>query len=236
MAGSEHTRDSGASPGMWLLEEPLLYNSFITLQILSSSSLHLALQKTGCVKVGHLLQNAKRSLDALAQKMEIRSSRVLGRLVKEVRASLPGPMRGYVESCDCEQWDDGGPYSFPSLTVAPVVEEWQEEGDKLLTFVTPRLGKFEALEKKATYQLCVKVCHLRSLVSVKVSKFGQNKSPRGSWRSLYKLPVEKRAADLQWRIIHGAIATNRHIAHLDPGHGGGLSVLCTGGVFGSFVH
>lgn len=52
--GLEHTRDSGASPGMWLLEEPLLYNSFITPQILSSS-LRLALQKAGCVKVGHLL-------------------------------------------------------------------------------------------------------------------------------------------------------------------------------------
>ncbi|KAJ3615285.1 hypothetical protein NHX12_018853, partial [Muraenolepis orangiensis] len=34
-------------------------------------------------------------------------------------------------------------------------------------------------------------------------------SPKGSWRCLYKLPVEKRTADLQWRIVHGAIATNR---------------------------
>ena len=51
--------------------------------------------------------------------------------------------------------------------------------------------------------------------------FGQDKPPTGSWRSLYRLPVEKRSADLQWRIIHRAIATNRHIAHLDPGHGVG---------------
>jgi hypothetical protein len=39
------------------------------------------------------------------------------------------------------------------------------------------------------------------------------------WRSLYKLPIEKRTADLQWRIIHGAIATN--LVHLDPTIGEG---------------
>ena len=106
-----------------------------------------------------------------------------------------------------------------------MVREWQEDRGKLLTFVTPRVGRFEAVQKKPLYQLCVKVCRLDSLVGVKVSKwtelFGQDKSPTGSWRSLYKLPVEKRSADLQWRIIHRAIATNRHIAHLDPGHGRG---------------
>ena len=81
------------------------------------------------------------------------------------------------------------------------------------------------MQKKPLYQLCVKVCRLNSLVGVKVLKwtelFGQDKSPTGICRSLYKLPVEKRSPDLQWRIIHRAIATNRHVAHLDPGHGRG---------------
>ncbi|KAK3524893.1 hypothetical protein QTP86_011311 [Hemibagrus guttatus] len=36
------------------------------------------------------------------------------------------------------------------------------------------------------------------------------------WRTLYKPPVEKRTADLQWRIIHGAVATDGHVAHLNP--------------------
>ncbi len=42
---------------------------------------------------------------------------------------------------------------------------------------------------------------------------------RGSWRSLYKPPIEKRTADLQWRLVHGIIATNRHVAHLNPAVG-----------------
>lgn len=87
------------------------------------------------------------------------------------------------------QWDDQRRYS--SLTVGPTVGEWQEEEeeDKLLTFVIPKLGKFEDLEKKAAYQLCGKVCHLRSLVGVEALKwtevFSRNKSLKGSLRSLY---------------------------------------------------
>ena len=51
--------------------------------------------------------------------------------------------------------------------------------------------------------------------------FGLGFSPQGSWRILYKAPVEKRLADIQWRIIHGAIATNKYRAHFDPGTRGG---------------
>ncbi len=38
----------------------------------------------------------------------------------------------------------------------------------------------------------------------------------GCWRSLYKPPIEKRSADLQWRVVHWAIATNIHVAHFNP--------------------
>ena len=49
--------------------------------------------------------------------------------------------------------------------------------------------------------------------------FGNGSSPRGCWRSLYKPPVDKRTGDLQWRIVHGDIATYRYLVHLDPGTG-----------------
>jgi len=31
--------------------------------------------------------------------------------------------------------------------------------------------------------------------------------PKGSWPSLYKPPIEKQTADLQWRIVDGLRAT-----------------------------
>ena len=33
---------------------------------------------------------------------------------------------------------------------------------------------------------------------------------------LFKPPIDNRTADLQWRVVHGAIATNRYRAHLHP--------------------
>ncbi len=56
--------------------------------------------------------------------------------------------------------------------------------------------------------------------------FGMDISPKGSWRSLYKRPIDKRTGDLQWRIVHGAIATNRHVVHLNPNVGVGC-LFCT---------
>lgn len=47
--------------------------------------------------------------------------------------------------------------------------------------------------------------------------FGMN--IKACWRSLYKLPIEKRTEDLQWRLMYGAIATNRHVAHMNPAVG-----------------
>lgn len=45
--------------------------------------------------------------------------------------------------------------------------------------------------------------------------FGADFSLRGHWRVLYEPPIEKRRADLQWRVIHRAIVTDRHMAHLN---------------------
>ena len=84
---------------------------------------------------------------------------------------------------------------------------------------------FVSLSKKELYSLCVKVGHQRVLERVGAWRwsevFGPGFPSRGCWRSLYKPPIEKRTADLQWRLVHGAIATNRHVAYLDPAVGRG---------------
>ncbi len=36
------------------------------------------------------------------------------------------------------------------------------------------------------------------------------------WRSLYKPPLSKRVGDIQWRLLHGAIAVNAFISVLNP--------------------
>ena len=216
-------RKTGTTPGMWVFEEPLFGNDIITSQVLSSASLRVRLIEAGRVKLGHLL---KTSVPHLADMLCIRSTRVLLRLVEEVCASLPVGLRAFAENRTLsDQWDGECEYVFPSLVVSPVVGQWQSEEDDLLSLKNPESTDLETLGKKDLYLLSVKVLNLRSLAGVKVSRwtevFGVGSSPRGCWRSLYKPPVNKRTGDLQWRIVHGAIATNRYLVHIDPNTGDG---------------
>lgn len=128
------------NPGMWLFEEPLISNAFITSQVLSSASMRSRLREAGCVKLGHLM---KLFIPELADLLDVRSNRLLLRLVEEVCASLPGALRAYaVDRTLSDQWDDEHEYIFPSLAVSPAVGQWQDEDDLLLSLKTPQLGDF----------------------------------------------------------------------------------------------
>ncbi len=109
---------------------------------------------------------------------------------------------------------------FPNLGVSAAVETSAGDERKLLIFKTPELNLFADTGKRALYYTCVKVMHFESLKCVPDSKWqgieGFDGSPKGSWRTLYKCPIDKRTGDLQWRIIHGIVTTNRHRAHIDP--------------------
>lgn len=78
----------------------------------------------------------------------------------------------------------------------------------------------DEMSKKVLYNLCVKTVHKEALKERQplkwIRSFGPNFPLRDQWRSLYKFPIEKRSGDLQWRLINGAIATNRYVSHLNP--------------------
>ena len=84
----------------------------------------------------------------------------------------------------------------------------------------PILGSFSGLTKRTPYCACTKTLNFQALMDLRGTKWtevmGSGSSPKGSWRSLYKRPIEKRMGDLQWRLVHGILATNRHVARLDP--------------------
>ncbi len=154
-------------------------------------------------KIGHLKDKKSWiSPENLALKLGIKSVRLAQNTLTRILESLPQDYRLAMENSDEEE------NNFP-----------EKEGC-LLSFTTPQLAFFGDADRKAIYIMCVKVCHLNILESVSESKWlevlGPGASPKGCWRSLYKPPIEKRSGDLQWRIVHGIIATNRHRAHLDP--------------------
>ncbi|KAI4879862.1 hypothetical protein NFI96_004006, partial [Prochilodus magdalenae] len=83
------------------------------------------------------------------------------------------------------------------------------------------LGLFEGIRGKALYVACVKARHLKDLAEVHEHKWQnllKDQTTAGyRWRVLYKLPLPKRSGGLQWRLIHGAIATNLHTSHFVQG-------------------
>lgn len=108
-----------------------------------------------------------------------------------------------------------------SLQVTAEVGDWQEEEGQLLSFKSPEMGIFEYVGKKQLYAVCVKTRHRNELRQIKQSKWidllGSSGLTKGAWGCFYKQPSPKRTGDLQWRIVHGIIATNAYLAHLDPG-------------------
>ncbi len=166
-------------------------------------------------KIGHLIHKGGWiSAEALALKMGMRSVRVAERLLNQINDILPEEYRLDLEASDMDT------SVFPELTFSVDTGEWQEIDGGLLSIRSSQPSLFGDTGKKDLYVLCVKAVHLHMLENLRESKwldvFGSGVSPKGCWRTLYKPPIEKRSGDIQWRVVHGIIATNRHRAHIDP--------------------
>ncbi|XP_030205871.1 LOW QUALITY PROTEIN: metabotropic glutamate receptor 1-like [Gadus morhua] len=69
------------------------------------------------------------SVDALKERSNITSIRLISRVVAEVCAALQQPLREFAKNRTLfDQWSEEGEYSFPALYITPVVGEWQEGG------------------------------------------------------------------------------------------------------------
>ncbi|KAL7887731.1 hypothetical protein AOLI_G00054520 [Acnodon oligacanthus] len=187
------------------------------------AGLRSRLVAAGYTKLGHLLTSGSA---AMSERTGIRPGHLLDQVqISEVQISLPADYLSFLNDPSViAQWREGCQYDFPELTVSPAVERTEDERH-LLSFPTPVLVTFSLIGRKALYLVRVKVSQARLLdgvLSTRLSElFGADSSPKGCWRVLYKCPIDKRTADLQWTIVHGAIATNRHRVHLDPSVGEG---------------
>jgi len=47
-------------------------------------------------------------------------------------------------------------------------------------------------------------------------KLGIDDDDKPVWRVLYKPPIEKRTGDIQWRVLHGAVAVNAFVSLINP--------------------
>lgn len=199
-------------------EEPLFHNPLFQARVLNSKSLQKTMARAGCTRIKDLKHHdGWKSAEEMSDLTGIKSVRFMKQVMDAFFSSLPyayhrNPGEGILNEEEEEE-------NFPDLPVSARVEEEPQE-ESILTFKTPEIHGFKEASKKSLYLNCVKVAHQSVLKNCRETKWtevlGPDSSPRRCWRSLYKSPIEKRTADLQWRIIHWAVATNRHVAHIDP--------------------
>ncbi|KAI4899223.1 hypothetical protein NFI96_000470 [Prochilodus magdalenae] len=155
----EVSRGAGLS-GAWIREEPLLYNPLLQTRLLSSSSIRACLLRSGCTKLGHVLQtNGWRSPTELRKVTGLYSPRLVTQLLEEVESVLPGCYRELVvRGGTLDRQAAGAP--APNLTVRLAVQLDQEEETVPGTlFHIPALGRFQEVPRDALYLACVKVAH-----------------------------------------------------------------------------
>jgi hypothetical protein len=74
-------RKACTPPGMWLFEEPLFHNTATQSRVLGSAILRSCRLGVGYTKLGHLMRSRSRSLEELGERVGIRSSRLLRKVV-----------------------------------------------------------------------------------------------------------------------------------------------------------
>lgn len=84
---------------------------------------------------------------------------------------------------------------------------------------------FFSCKGRGLYKLCVLILN-KKMLDKRVdtpwrSVFKLCDDVKPEWRVLYKPPLSKKTGDLQWRILHGAIAVNSFISVLDSNNNPG---------------
>lgn len=160
-------------------------------------------------RVGPALSDAQ----AVGSLLNIQSTRVAQKVLELWRKRLTGRERGLLVDYSLgTELDHKDP--FPEVYISLQLGELDGpllKGCRELCLNTAN--------KKALYQNCVKVTNKKGLCGRTPTAWttklkGDGLGPQ--WKILYKPPLRKRTADLQWRILHGAIASNAFISVINP--------------------
>ena len=210
-------------------EEPLFYNMFLGPQQGFSQGLIENFFDGHIVRVRDLLDlsgGGWRNPQSVAQQVGLRSMRTVGRLLEGLKASLPRGLVDFIEML-LTSGTLTDPVGFPVLKVSPKITGVELHTGCLLTWVGCTDVGFNTVGKKLLYHMCVKIMHLPQLKGRPDTKwrsfFSISQSTSPSWRMLYKSPIPKRAGDLQWCVLHCAMATGVFTARLRDD----VSNLCT---------
>ena len=217
-----HQWVGGLSSVHWLLEEPIVLGSRFDVAGEDFPGIKKLLCEKMVLKLRHLvgragckLQNAQAVASCLGIKSVRYVERFLGKLNGVLNLQEKSLLEGYSKGniiCDGED-------IFPNILLLPAVQECGHASPLLVFGEHERICLF-TVTGKVLYRNLVKLANRRTLEgrtdTVWRDRLGINDNTKPVWRVLYKQPLTKRTGDLQWRILHGAIAVNAVIAKINP--------------------
>ncbi|KAK0155415.1 Transposon TX1 uncharacterized protein [Merluccius polli] len=204
----------------WLLQELVVFGGQLSAPLWAGTALRdifCQARVTTLESVVHLAGAGLQDAAALAAGVGIRSVRSIGRLLEHWRGCLSGHQRillsrhsqGFIAPCT----DD----PFPPVTLRPVFKDctgWFLNSQQCTLSLQEATGK-------VLYRVIVKCLNGKTLNRVDTPwrghlQLGDEVTP--AWRSLYKGPLTRKVADLQWRVLHGILAVNSFLSIIVPGH------------------
>ena len=193
----------------WLLKEPLGHGGLLSVPSWAGAAVTEDFTTTGISTLGAALEYTGPELQGaagLAAGLGWRSERIVGRLLSHWRSCLTGQerhlLREYSRGVTAPCPDD----PFPSLSLRSCSEgqcevSLKEAKGKVLSCLMVKCLNRQKLQHRTQLQWRA---HLA---------LGEEARPE--WRSLYKPPLSKRVADLQWRVLHGILAVNAFVSILN---------------------
>jgi hypothetical protein len=205
----------------WLLQEPLILGARLDIDThCYLPGFSTILLKSKVFTLGHLLTLTGpqfENVDVVSKHLGIRSVRLLTRFFVKLKSYFTVEeehlLRDFFTGVCTPDVED----PFPCLIIQPNLEEGigflLKSGESLIL-------DFLSSEGKKLYRACVLVFNKKMLEKRTDtpwrSVFKLRNDVKPEWRSLYKPPLSKRFGDIQWRILHGAIAVNSFISVLNP--------------------
>ena len=204
----------------WLLEEPIIHGARLDVQDGSRPGLTQRLVSAGVVKLRHIVDVAGPGFgntEAVASVLGLRSHRhtrdILNEWIKRLTDDELEMLLDYFRGTEVPNERD----PFPELGIG--VDTSGLTGP-LVNFDTKEQNDFYFVSGKGLYKQCVRALNKTNLSgrtdTVWRGELRVDENCKPVWRVLYKPPLNKRAGDLQWRILKGAIAVNTFVTKLDP--------------------
>ena len=204
----------------WLLQEPVVYGDRLDYPCWAGSAITDTFCRARVLTLGTVVDITGHKLDnaaALAAVLGVRSVRIITKLLDYWKHKLSGHesimLEQYAGGLTTPQTED----SFPDLCVRPCLDHYV---GRFLN-VKHCILDMKEVKGKGFYKLMV-LCLNKSKLHQRVDTpwrghLGWAADVQPAWRSLYKPPLTKRVADLQWRVLHGIVAVNKFLSVISPG-------------------